>query len=166
MKATTGAISLFAGEDRNSVGQALKWAADEKDQIGLIWIDSQAPRDILKNTLSALKSHLSPENVVLVGLREASAEDAAFLKPSRITIFTMVEIDATGIREVMREAIRIASAGTKGVHVSYSPTVTEIPGSIEGSGGITVRETHQVMEAIATSGQNDLHGCLAATCKG
>ena len=86
-------------------------------------------------------------------LREASAEDADFLKTSRITVFTMVEIDATGIREVMREAIRIASAGTKAIHVSYSPTVTEIPGSIEGSGGITVRETHQVMEAIATSGK-------------
>ena len=106
---------------------------DEKDEIGLIWIDSHAPSDILKNTLSTLKSHLSPENVVLVGLREASADAAAFLKSSRITVFTMVEIDATGIREVMREAIRIASAGTKGIHVSYSPTVTEIPGSIEGS---------------------------------
>ena len=152
-KAASGAIALFAGEERGVVGQALQWAAGERDEIGLIWIDSHAPRDILKNTLSTLKSHLSPENVVLVGLREASAEDAAFLKTSRITVFTMVEIDATGIREVMREAIRIATAGTKGIHVSYSPTVTEIPGSIEGSGGITVRETHQVMEAIATSGK-------------
>jgi arginase family enzyme len=151
--AAPGATALFASEDRGIVGEALQWAADEKDEIGLIWIDSHAPRDILKNTLSALKSHLSPENIVLVGLREASAEDAAFLKTSRITVFTMVEIDATGIREIMREALRIASAGTKGFHVSYSPTVTEIPGSIEGSGGITVRETHQVMEAIATSGK-------------
>lgn len=152
-KTSSGVVALFAGEGRGIVGEALQWAADEKGEIGLIWIDSHAPRDILKKTLSALKSHLSPENVVLVGLREASAEDAAFLKISRITVFTMVEIDATGIREVMREAIRIASAGTKGIHVSYSPTVTEIPGSIEGSGGITVRETHQVMEAIATSGK-------------
>jgi arginase family enzyme len=152
-KATSGAVALFASEDRGIVGEALQWAADEKDEIGLIWIDSHAPRDILKNTFSALKFQLSPENVVLVGLREASAEDAAFLKTSRITVFTMVEIDATGIREIMREALRIASAGTKGIHVSYSPTVTEIPGSIEGSGGITVRETHQVMEAIATSGK-------------
>ena len=152
-KATPGAISFFAGEDRNIVGQALQWAASEKDQIGLIWIDSHAALDVLKPALSQLQSHLSPENVVLVGLREASADEAAFLKASRITVFTMVEIDATGIREVMREALRIASAGTRGIHVSYSPTVTEIPGSIEGSGGITVRETHQIMEAIATSGK-------------
>jgi arginase family enzyme len=152
-EAASGAISLFAGEDRGVVGKALQWAADEKDEIGLIWIDSHVELAVLRQALDHLPSHLSPENVVLVGLREASAEEAAFLKSYRITVFTMVEIDATGIREVMREAIRIASAGTKGIHVSYSPTVTEIPGSIEGSGGITVRETHQVMEAIATSGK-------------
>jgi predicted amino acid racemase/arginase family enzyme len=152
-KASSGAIALFAGEDRGVVGHALQWAADEKDEIGLIWIDSHVELAVLRQALDHLPSHLSPENVVLVGLREASAEEAEFLKSSRITVFTMVEIDATGIREVMREAIRIASAGTKGLHISYSPTVTEIPGSIEGSGGITVRETHQVMEAIATSGK-------------
>ena len=149
----SGATALFAGEDRGVVGRALQWLAGERDEIGLIWIDSHLDLAVLKKAFDQLSSHLSPENVVLVGLREASAEDAAFFKTSRITVFTMVEIDATGIREVMREAIRIASAGTKGIHVSYSPTVTEIPGSIEGSGGITVRETHQVMEAVATSGK-------------
>ena len=152
-EASSGAVALFAGEDRHITGQALRWAASEKDQIGLIWIDSHAALDVLKTALLQLPSHLSPENVVLVGLREAAHEEAEFLKASRMTVFTMVEIDATGIREIMREAIRVASAGTHGIHVSYSPTVTEIPGSIEGSGGITVRETHQVMEAIATSGK-------------
>ena len=61
----------------------------------------------------------------------------------------MVEIDAIGMRDVMREAIRIATAGTRGFHVSYSPAATDVPGWAEGSGGITVRETHQAMEAIA-----------------
>ena len=150
---TSGATALFAGEDRSVAEKALQWAAAEKDQVGMIWIDSRIDLNVLNHALDQLQSHLSPENVVLVGLRDASAEEAAFLKASRITVFTMVEIDATGIREVMREAIRIASAGTRGIHVSYSPTVTEIPGSIEGSGGITVRETHQVMEAVATSGK-------------
>ena len=131
-EATPGAISLFAAEDRNIVRQALQWAASEKGEIGLIWIDSEAPLGILRDALSGLKSNLSPENVVLVGLREASAEEADFLKSSRITVFTMVEIDATGIREVMREALRIASAGTRGIHVSYSATVTEIPGRVVG----------------------------------
>jgi arginase family enzyme len=40
-------------------------------------------------------------------------------------------------------------AGTKGFYVTYCPAVTDIPGTISGSGGITLRETHQAMEIIA-----------------
>ena len=65
----------------------------------------------------------------------------------------MAEVDASGMRDVMREAIRIASSGTRGFHVSYSPTATEMPGWPAGSGGMTVRETHQAMEAIALTGR-------------
>ena len=61
----------------------------------------------------------------------------------------MADIDGSGMRHVMREAIRIATTGTRGFHVAYSPTATEMPGWIEGAGGMTVRETHQAMEAIA-----------------
>ena len=74
------------------------------------------------------------------------------LKESRISAFTMAEIDAISMREVMREAIRIASSGTRGFHVAYAPAVTEFSGWAGGSGGITVRETHQAMEAVALSG--------------
>jgi ornithine racemase len=45
--------------------------------------------------------------------------------------------------------LRIAGAGTQGLYVSYSPEVTDIPGTTTGSGGITLRETHQAMEIIA-----------------
>jgi arginase family enzyme len=57
------------------------------------------------------------------------------------------------MRDVVREAIRIASSHTRGLHVSYSPTATEMPGWVPGSGGMTVRETHQAMEAIVLSGR-------------
>jgi arginase family enzyme len=66
---------------------------------------------------------------------------------------TNAEIDGSGMRDVGREAIRIASSDTRGLHVSYSPTATEMPGWVPGSGGMTVRETHQAMEAIALSGR-------------
>ncbi|TJX47053.1 MAG: alanine racemase, partial [Mesorhizobium sp.] len=46
----------------------------------------------------------------------------------------------------------IASSGTQGFHVAYAPEVTEFSGWAAGSGGITVRETHQAMEAVALSG--------------
>ena len=41
----------------------------------------------------------------------------------------MADIDALGIREVIRQAMRIATAGTRGFYVSYSPTVSDIPGA-------------------------------------
>jgi arginase family enzyme len=99
-----------------------------------------------------MQPQLSPENVVLVGLREVTPAEAALLKQSRVTAFTMAEIDAMGMRDVIRETLHIATNGTLGFHVTYSPSVTEIPGWAAGSGGITVRETHLAMEAIALSG--------------
>ncbi|TIM60958.1 MAG: alanine racemase, partial [Mesorhizobium sp.] len=82
-----------------------------------------------------------------------------------VCAFTMTDIDAMGMRDVMHEAIRIASSGTQGFHVSYSPEVTEFAGWAAGSGGITVRETHQAMEAIALSGgllSMDISGLTSA----
>ncbi|WP_395448149.1 alanine racemase [Aminobacter sp. UC22_36] len=166
-----GLLRLHVGADRHTASEALAAAAEATHSLGLIWIDSiaalmpegedavEAPeRSVLARALGldhkpgALQPQLSPENVVLVGLREADPAEVRILKDSRVTAFTMAEIDGSGMREVMREAIRIASAGTVGFHVSYSPSVTEMPGWTGGSGGMTVRETHQAMEAIALSG--------------
>jgi arginase family enzyme len=107
---------------------------------------------VLRHIITELPPKLSLENIVLVGLREAEPAEASVLKSSRMSVFTMVDIDARGMRDVMRQTIRVASAGTQGFHVAYSPTVTEIPGWADGAGGITVRETHQAMEAIAEHG--------------
>lgn len=159
-------VRLTCGADRRTTLAALEAAAHATHSFGLIWIDSIAglapesegtepDRSVLARALGmhgregAAQPQLSPENVVLVGLREADPAEAAILKNARITVFTMAEIDASGMRHVMREAIRIASSGTRGFHVSYSPTATEMPGWPGGSGGMTVRETHQAMEAVA-----------------
>lgn len=165
-----GLVRLTCGADRRTTLAALEAAASAHHSFGLIWIDSVAAlapegeegtsdRSVLASALGlhgregAAQPQLSPENVVLVGLREADPAEAAILKASRMTVFTMAEIDASGMRHVMREAIRIASSGTSGFHVSYSPTATDIPGWAGGSGGMTVRETHQAMEAVALTGR-------------
>jgi ornithine racemase len=165
-----GLIRLHSGKDRRAAYQALAAAARSTHSLGLIWIDSiaalmpetgedeeVAETSVLSRVLGlggrqgALQPQLSPENVVLVGLREAHPTEAKILKETRVSVFTMAEIDGSGMRDVMREAIRIASSGTSGFHVSYSPTATEMPEWAPGAGGITVRETHQAMEAIALS---------------
>ena len=141
---------LYIGSRKNAT-EALAHTAAAYGEIGLIVIDNSPQLEALLPAMQSLATALSPENIVLVGLRSASSPEARFLKESRMTVFTMVDIDAMGIREVMREAIRIAGAGTRGIHVSYSPSATEIPGAIEGAGGITARETYQAMEALASS---------------
>jgi arginase family enzyme len=98
-------------------------------------------------------AHLSPENSVLIGVREASPEEAELMKQSRAHVFTMEDVDGLGIREIMRRSLRIASSGTQGVYVRYRPEVTDIRGFEETSGGLTYRETHQAMEMIAASDQ-------------
>jgi len=143
---TTHSIGLFRFDSTAQVGMERDAAGVTAENSVLSWalglMDEQGP----------LQPQLSPENVVLVGLREASPAEAATLKQLRITVFTMADIDAQGMRDVMREAVRIATTGTTGFHVSYSPTATEIPGWADGSGGMTVRETHQAMEMIALAG--------------
>jgi predicted amino acid racemase len=158
--AANAAVRVSVGSDRRVALKAIRETARKHETIGLIWIDSRAalmPDDqseaaALTSIVRELSPKLSPENIVLVGLREAEPAEASVLKSSRMTVFTMVDIDARGMRDVMRQAIRVASAGTQGFHVAYSPMVTEIPNWADGAGGITVRETHQAMEAIAEQG--------------
>lgn len=164
-----GLLRLTAGRDRRSALSGLAAAVGATHSLGLIWFDSRAamtaPGEAEAAELSVLaqalglvdgpgplQPQLSPENVVLVGLREATPAEAAILKQSRVTVFTMADIDALGMRDVMRQALQIATTGTLGFHVSYSPSVTEIRGWADGSGGITVRETHQAMETVALNG--------------
>jgi len=179
-----GLMRLSAGADRRITLSALAATVEEIHSLGLIWIDSRASlgtaRDAdgsaaedsvmsqalgLMDNPGPLQPQLSPENVVMVGLREASPAEAAALKESRVTVFTMADIDALGMRDVMRAALRTVTTGTAGFHVSYSPRATEVPGWAEGAGGMTVRETHQAMELIALNGDMismDVSGLTAA----
>ncbi|WP_119390318.1 alanine racemase [Taklimakanibacter lacteus] len=156
---------LIFGADHRASFTAMSAVAATLDAFGLLWFDAMASvlpqqdgsESVLYRALGlgpgtgALTPKLSPENVVLIGLRETAPEEVEILKTSRVKIFTIADIDALGMREVIRQAVQIASAGMQGFHVSYNPAVTDIPGYLPGTGGITVRETHQAMEAIHQS---------------
>lgn len=96
---------------------------------------------------------INPENTVLIGVREVAPEEKALLARSRITVFTIEDVDSMGIREVIEEAIRIASMGTGVVHVSMDMDVLDpeqVPDlRMPVQGGLTYRETHLCMETIA-----------------
>ena len=157
---------LMFGADPMIMHDALKAATQLHDSIGLILFDAHAhfeplhtysPNSVLYHAFNGegidlLAPQLSPENVVIVGLRSTTPDEAIALRESRVNIFTIADIDALGMHEVTRRAILLASSGTAGVWVNYNPCVTDIRGdSGEGAGGITFRETHQTMETIAQS---------------
>jgi arginase len=101
------------------------------------------------------RGFVDPRNVVVVGARELDEGEKLLMKEAGISVFTMAAIDRLGIHDVMREAIDIASAGTRGVHLSFDLDVIDpqfAPGvGTPAPGGLTVREAHVVMELIATS---------------
>lgn len=151
---------LLIGTDPNICLSGMRAMAQYVDSFGLLWFDATASFDrgsVLYQALGydptaiALKPQLAPENVVLIGLREVGREEAKLIKASGVNVFTIEDIDMISIRVTMIHALRAALAGTRGFYVSYNPAVTDMPGSLVGSGGLTLRETHQAMEAIARS---------------
>ena len=61
----------------------------------------------------------SPDNVVLIGVRDIDTTEKENIKRAGITeVYTMRDIDERGMRTVMEEALRAAGRGTAGYHVS------------------------------------------------
>src|SRR6266540_3019685 len=103
-QADSAAMRVDIGSDRRVALTAMRATSERRESLGLIWIDSRAslmpgncpqePADkaVLTAILRELPPKLSPENVVLIGLREAEPAEAAALKASRMAVFTIVDI--------------------------------------------------------------------------
>lgn len=167
-----GAIPFIAGTERVTLSgmRALSLAAG---QSGFIILDSHpsmmtaadAPpgRKILSTALGLVDKNInlskdfSPENVVLIGVREALREESEMIRRLKIRAFTMEDIDLLGIREVMRRSLRTAGSGTRGIYVSFCQDVID-----NSSESLTSRELHLAMELIYRSGLMraiDISGC-------
>ncbi|MFB6081473.1 MAG: arginase [Halanaeroarchaeum sp.] len=96
---------------------------------------------------------LREENVVLVGLRDLDDTERRQIRDSRATAYTMSDIDARGIGDVVDEAMDVAASGVDGVHVSLDLDwldPNEAPGvGTPVRGGVTYREAHAAMELLA-----------------
>ena len=152
----------------------------KKQKVGLVWFDAHADANTVETTPSG-NIHGMPLAVVLglgtpslvnlaghspmvdgaraalIGIRDVDEAERANVKASGIGAFTMRDVDERGMRAVMEEAIKRASAGTAGIHVSVdmdgmdpelAPGVgTPVPG------GISYREAHLAMEMLADTGR-------------
>ncbi len=169
---------VLGGDQTVSIG-TLAGLAEHGTKRGIIWIDAHADFNTEKSTpsgnvhgmaLSAILGYGTPrlsrfrricpkaveENTVIIGCRSIDEMEQDMLSESRVTVYTMKEVDELGIGRVIDDAVQIASKGVKNVHVSFDIDVLD-PREASGTGtpvpgGLTYREAHLVMEDLYECG--------------
>lgn len=174
-----GVIPLILGGDHSLGIGSLAGLASDGRCFGLIWFDTHGDYNSLDTTdsgnihgmplavangigaqeltsIGGEQKKIREENTVIIGSREIDLQEREMLHQSKITVFTMRDIDQLGMMEVISQGIKIASRGTDGIHVSFDLDVIdpeEAPGvGTPVVGGITYREAHLAMEILADSG--------------
>ena len=135
---------------------------------GLVWVDAHSDINSPETSPSgnvhgmplwyALNEGCAdPKRTVQIGLRDVDQSEKENLRASGVTAFTMSDVDRMGMTRVMEEAIRIAGAGGKPIHMSFDMDgidPSEAPGTgTPVKGGLSFREAHLAMEMLAESGQ-------------
>jgi arginase len=178
-----GQLPLILGGDHSiaigSFAGAASYYKKQNETLGLIWFDAHADMNTPDSTpsgnihgmpLAALLGYgapelthvagfapkLDPKLCAHVGARDIDPGERELIKKLGMRFFTMREIDERGMKDVMDEAIQIASRGIAGYGVTFDVDVLD-PGDAPGSGtlvrgGLTYREAHLGMEKIAEAG--------------
>ena len=172
-----GDHSLAAG----SVSGVAEFYRRQNQKIGVIWIDAHTDINTPESSLSGnvhgmplaallglgperlsnlfeYSPKIAPGNTVLIGVRDIdTAERENILRAGVTEVYTMRDIDERGMRVVMEKALRAASKGTAGYHVSLDMDwidPEDAPGvGTPVRGGATYREAHLAMEIIADNGK-------------
>ncbi|AQL41338.1 arginase [Halorientalis sp. IM1011] len=169
-----GDVPLVLGGD-HSIAVGTAGGVSREAETGILWFDAHGDfntpattpsgnvhgmslaailgKGIFADTDWAPAPNVSEENVALVGLRSVDEGERENIRESDVTAYTMTDVDARGVTEVVTEALDIASDGTDGVHVSLDLDwldPTEAPGvGTPVRGGVSYREAHAAMELIA-----------------
>jgi arginase len=163
-----GGFPLVLGGDHSIAMGTLEgvWRARGR-QPGVIWVDAHgdinAPMTSPSGNVHGMpvhfaleQHHLSPERLVFIGLRDVDDGEKAVIRELGVKAFTMSDIDRLGMSRVAEEALAIAAGGPDSLHVSFDMDgidPSEAPGvGTPVRGGISYREAHTLMEAVAASG--------------
>ena len=173
-----GCFPLVLGGDQSVTVGTAAGLAESGTRRGIIWLDAHGDFNTPKTTpsgnihgiaLAAVLGYGHPKlarlggvspkalekNTVLIGGRSFDPAEAKAISRSKLTVFTMREIDELGMRKVMQEAIKTAGNGVRQVHVSFDVDAVdprEAPGTgTRVSGGLTYREAHLAMEMLYDS---------------
>lgn len=171
-----GDHSIAAG----TIAGASRFFRESKQRVGVIWMDAHADMNTPESSpsgnvhgmplaccvgagpdsltqLFGFAPKVRPENVALVGIRDVDSTERKTVRDTGVRAFTMRDIDERGMRNVMEDAIAIATDGTAGFHLSVDMDFVDpeyAPGvGTPVRGGATYREAHLAMEMACDSGR-------------
>ena len=179
----SGGLPLVLGGDHSLAAGSVAATSDflRKDDrpVGLLWVDAHGDMNTpsssgsgnvhgmpLAALLGSEPAELSriggfspkvrPEHTVLIGIRNLDEREKEIVRESRVHVFTMKDIDRSGIASIVEEALTLAGRGTGGVHLSFDldacdPSIAPGVGTPV-KGGLDYREAHTLMEIVADSG--------------
>ena len=167
-----------------SIAGVTKFYAEKKQKVGVIWLDAHGdintPETSSSGNIHGMplahvlgkgnKELLSlgekipmvdPSRAVLIGIRDLDPGERDAIREQGVRAFTMRDIDEMGMRNVIQEAIKIASNGTAGFHLSFDVDCMD-PRDAPGvgtavRGGTTYREGHLAMEDRKSTRLNSSH---------
>jgi arginase len=179
-----GAIPVVLGGDHSvamgTIAGLARHFHARKEKVGLVWFDAHADANTADTSPSGnihgmplaaalglgapslvnLAGHspmVDGSRSALVGIRDVDPPERANVRASGIGAFTMRDIDERGMRSVMEEAIKRATSGTAGIHVSFDVDGIDpdyAPGvGTPSPGGLSYREAHLAMEMLADTGK-------------
>ena len=173
-----GSFPLVLGGDQSTSIGTLAGLARSGNRRGVVWVDAHGDFNTSKTTpsgnihgmaLAAILGYGDPrltkvggvspmaqeKNTVLIGGRSFDSMEAKAMSRSKMTVYTMREIDELGMKKVIQQGLKIAGEGVSQVHLSFDVDSID-PGEAPGTGtpvkgGLTYREAHLAMEMFSDS---------------
>ena len=178
------AVPVVIGGDHSlavgSVAASAAGARRRRRALGLLWVDAHGDMNTPASStsgnvhgmpLAALLGNdpaelagigevtpvVRPARVALVGVRSLDRREKALVQSSGVHVFTMSDIDRTGLAAVIHRALTLILRGNADLHVSFDLDVCD-PAIAPGvgtavPGGLSYREAHMLMELVADSGR-------------
>jgi len=173
---------VLGGDHSMSIGSVAgiaSYCKKNKLRLGVIWIDAHTDMNTDKTSpsgnihgmpLAALlglgdKSlthfygfapKVKPENCVVIGARSIDPLERKNIGEIGLKVYTMADVDKLGIHRIISRVLKQFKTSVDHIHISFDvdsvdPSVapgvgTPVPG------GLSYRETHLLMEAIAECG--------------
>ncbi len=163
-----GSFPLVLGGDHSiAMGTLAGVTRARGSSPGVIWVDAHGdintPITSPSGNVHGMPVHfaleagsIAPGRLVFIGLRDVDEGEKRTIHELGVKAFTMSDIDRLGMAHVINEALAIACAGSGSLHVSFDMDgldPTEAPGvGTPVRGGLSYREAHLLMEAVAASG--------------